>query len=83
MFFSDDDSDVEVSDDLTGDKKAVLEFMQNAQAMELLLIHQCSQKRVNAILESRPFRSWSDLVYKFQSVRYLDTDLLNSAQVSH
>ncbi|XP_003424919.1 SWI/SNF-related matrix-associated actin-dependent regulator of chromatin subfamily A containing DEAD/H box 1 homolog isoform X2 [Nasonia vitripennis] len=80
VFDSDDDSDVEVSNDLTGDKKAVLQFMQNALPTELLLMNQCSQKKVNAIIEARPFDDWRDLVTKFQNIKFLDTDLLNSAQ---
>ncbi|XP_078044960.1 SWI/SNF-related, matrix-associated actin-dependent regulator of chromatin, subfamily a, containing DEAD/H box 1 [Augochlora pura] len=80
VFDSDEDSDMEISNDLTGDKKAVLEFMQNSHTSELLLMSQCSQKKANAILEARPFEDWRDLVQKFQNNRYLDTELLNSAQ---
>lgn len=80
VFDSDEDSDIEVSNELTGDKKAVLEFMQNGLASELLLMSQCSQKKANAIVEARPFANWRDLVDKFQHNRYLDTELLNSAQ---
>lgn len=80
VFDSDEDSDVEVSNELTGDKKAVLEFMQNALISELLLMSQCSQKKANAIMEARPFTDWRDLVRKFQYNKYLDTELLNSAQ---
>jgi len=43
---------------------------------------QCSQKRANAIVEARPFEDWRDLVNKFQNTRYLDTELLNAAQVN-
>lgn len=81
MLHSDEDSDVEISNELTGDKKAVLEFMRNAMPSELLLMSQCSQKRANAIVEARPFEDWKDLVNKFQNTRYLDTELLNAAQV--
>lgn len=55
--------------------------MQNALPTELLLMNQCSQKKVNAIIEARPFDNWKDLVTKFQNIKFLDTDLLNSAQV--
>lgn len=72
---------MEISNDLTADKKAVLEFMQTAIASELLLLSQCSQKRANAIIEARPFENWRDIVTKFQNTRYLDTELLNAAQV--
>ncbi|CAL1684871.1 unnamed protein product [Lasius platythorax] len=81
VFNSDEDSDIEISNELTGDKKAVLEFMQIAMISELLLMSQCSQKRANAIVEARPFKDWRDLVNKFQNTKYLDTELLNAAQV--
>lgn len=82
MFYSDEDSDIEISNELTGDKKAVLEFMRTALPSELLLMSQCSQKRANAIVEARPFQDWRNLVNKFQNTRYLDTELLNAAQVN-
>ncbi|XP_014471797.1 PREDICTED: SWI/SNF-related matrix-associated actin-dependent regulator of chromatin subfamily A containing DEAD/H box 1 homolog isoform X2 [Dinoponera quadriceps] len=77
----DSDEDAEISNELTGDKKAVLKFMQTAVSSELLLMSQCSQKRANAIIEARPFENWKELVNKFQNTRYLDTELLNAAQV--
>ena len=80
VFDSDEDSDIEISNELTGDKKAVLEFMQTGLVSELLLMSHCSQKKANAIVEARPFANWRDLVDKFQHNRYLDTELLNSAQ---
>ncbi|XP_018300308.1 SWI/SNF-related matrix-associated actin-dependent regulator of chromatin subfamily A containing DEAD/H box 1 homolog [Mycetomoellerius zeteki] len=81
VFNSDEDSDVEISNELTGDKKAVLEFMQNAVLAELLLMSQCSLKKAQAIIDARPFEDWRDLVNKFQNTKYLDTELLNAAQV--
>ncbi|XP_071574035.1 SWI/SNF-related matrix-associated actin-dependent regulator of chromatin subfamily A containing DEAD/H box 1 homolog [Temnothorax nylanderi] len=81
VFNSDEDSDVEISNELTGDKKSVLEFMQTALPSELLLMSQCSQKRACAIIDARPFEDWRDLVNKFQNIKYLDTELLNAAQV--
>ncbi|KAL6265092.1 hypothetical protein P5V15_005182 [Pogonomyrmex californicus] len=81
VFNSDEDSDIEISNELTGDKKAVLDFMQTALPSELLLMAQCSQKRANAIIAVRPFEDWRDLVNKFQNTKYLDTELLNAAQV--
>ncbi|XP_076302965.1 LOW QUALITY PROTEIN: SWI/SNF-related matrix-associated actin-dependent regulator of chromatin subfamily A containing DEAD/H box 1 homolog [Lasioglossum baleicum] len=80
VFDSDEDSDIEISNELTADKKAVLEFMQNALTSELLLMSQCSQKKASAITDARPFENWRDLVQKFQNNKYLDTELLNSAQ---
>lgn len=82
MFYSDEDSDIEISNELTGDKKAVLEFMQTALSSELLMMSQCSQKKANAIIHARPFEDWRDLVNKFQNIKYLDTELLNAAQVN-
>lgn len=79
---SDEDSDVEISDKLTNDKKAVLDFMQTALPSELLLMSYCSKTKADAIIKARPFESWSDLVNKFQNTRYLDTELLNAAQVN-
>lgn len=81
LFYSDEDSDVEISNEFTDDKKAILEFMQTALPSELLLMSQCSQKKANAIIESRPFDDWRDLVNKFKNTKYLDTDLLNAADV--
>lgn len=82
LVYSDEDSDIEISNELTGDKKAVLEFMQTALPSELLLMSQCSQKRACAIIHARPFEDWRDLVNKFQNIKYLDTELLNAAQVN-
>ncbi|CAG9857372.1 unnamed protein product [Phyllotreta striolata] len=80
VFDSDEDSDVEVSDDLTGDKKRVLEFFKTANAGELLLMNSCSKKKAEAILELRPFTGWIDLVTKLQTNKNLSGDLLNAAQ---
>ncbi|XP_014209606.1 SWI/SNF-related matrix-associated actin-dependent regulator of chromatin subfamily A containing DEAD/H box 1 homolog [Copidosoma floridanum] len=77
---SDEESDYEVTDDLSGDRQAVMNFLQKALPTELLLLHQCTQKKVNAIIEARPFEGWKDLVYKFQCTKFLDTELLNAAQ---
>ena len=55
--------------------------MQNAMPSELLLMNQCTQKKVDAIVAARPFTSWRDILMKFQNNKYLDTELLNSAQV--
>lgn len=68
VFDSDEDSDVEISDVLTPSKKKVLEFMETATASELQLMHSCSKKKVDALLASRPFTGWIDLVRNFQFV---------------
>jgi len=43
---------------------------------------QCSSKKAQAIIDARPFEDWRDLVNKFQNTKYLDTELLNAAQVN-
>ncbi|CAH1978360.1 unnamed protein product [Acanthoscelides obtectus] len=65
VFDSDEDSDVEISDELTGDKKRVLEFFQSATVNELQLMNSCSKKKGEAIIEARPFTGWVDLVNLF------------------
>ena len=83
FFFSDDDSDVEITDELTVDKESVLDFLNNALAIELLLLNQCTEKKLNAIIEARPFSGWRDLVFKLRSIKHLDTGLLNATQVHY
>lgn len=81
VFDSDDeDSDAEISDVLTGDKKKVLEFFGTGTVNELQLMQFCSKKKAEMIMELRPFTGWIDLVTKLQSNKSLSTDLLNSAQ---
>ncbi|KAK9887995.1 hypothetical protein WA026_000284 [Henosepilachna vigintioctopunctata] len=76
----DDDSDIELSDELTGDKKNVFDFMQNATITELQLMNSCSKKKAEALIDSRPFNGWIDLVQKLENNKNLSTDLLNAAQ---
>ncbi|KAK9739304.1 Helicase conserved C-terminal domain [Popillia japonica] len=80
VYDSDEDSDVDISNELTRDKKRVFEFMQNATSNELQLMTSCSKKKIDAIIASRPFENWIDLVQKLQQNKNLSTDLLNSAQ---
>ncbi|XP_064213319.1 SWI/SNF-related matrix-associated actin-dependent regulator of chromatin subfamily A containing DEAD/H box 1 homolog isoform X2 [Tribolium castaneum] len=80
VFDSDEDSDVEISDELTGDKRKVFEFMQTATESELQLMSFCSKKKAEAIIEARPFTGWVDLVQKLSNNKNLNTDLLNAAQ---
>ncbi|XP_049858991.1 SWI/SNF-related matrix-associated actin-dependent regulator of chromatin subfamily A containing DEAD/H box 1 homolog isoform X1 [Schistocerca gregaria] len=78
--FDSDDSETETTDVSNHDKKKVLEFLSTATIPELKAMSYCSQKKAEAIIEQRPFSSWSDLVEKFQSGKHLGTELLNSAQ---
>ncbi|KAF5291453.1 hypothetical protein FQR65_LT01764 [Abscondita terminalis] len=80
VFDSDEDSDVEISNVLTADKKKVLEFFRTAIPNELQLMTYCSKKKAEAIIECRPFDDWVDLVQKLQQNKNLSTDLLNAAQ---
>lgn len=80
VYDSDEDSDIELSDELTGDRKRVFDFLQTATANELRLMPSCSQKKVDMIMSLRPFKGWIDLVEKIQANKHLSTDLLNGAQ---
>lgn len=80
VYNSDEDSDVEISNELTGDKRKVLEFMQSATDIELQLMNFCSKKKAVAIIHARPFTGWIDLVEKLSNNKNLSTDLLNAAQ---
>lgn len=80
LVVSDEDSDLEISNELTGDKKRVFDFLQTATANELRLMSSCSQKKVDSLLSLRPFRDWIDLVEKIKDNKHLSTDLLNAAQ---
>nr|XP_022916427.1 SWI/SNF-related matrix-associated actin-dependent regulator of chromatin subfamily A containing DEAD/H box 1 homolog [Onthophagus taurus] len=80
VYDSDEDSDVEITKEVTGEKKRVLGFMQTATANELQLMASCSRKKVDAIIACRPFKDWVDLVQKLQQNKNLSTDLLNAAE---
>ncbi|CAG9812421.1 unnamed protein product [Phaedon cochleariae] len=80
VFDSDEDSDVEISDELTGDKKRVFDFFENATINELQLMNSCSKKKAEAIIEARPYAGWVDLVNKLQTNKNMSPDLLNAAQ---
>lgn len=60
--FSDEDSDVELNDELTGDKKKVFDFFETATLNELQLMASCSKKKAEAVVELRPYKGWIDLV---------------------
>lgn len=62
QFSDDEDSDAEITDELTNDKRKVLEFFGTATLNELQLMQYCSKKKGEAIIEERPFTGWIDLV---------------------
>ncbi|XP_072394473.1 SWI/SNF-related matrix-associated actin-dependent regulator of chromatin subfamily A containing DEAD/H box 1 homolog [Diabrotica undecimpunctata] len=80
VFDSDEDSDVEISKELTGDRKKVFDFFQCATINELQLINTCSKKKAEAIIDLRPFADWKDLVTKIENSKNLGGDLLNNGQ---
>ncbi|XP_028136056.1 SWI/SNF-related matrix-associated actin-dependent regulator of chromatin subfamily A containing DEAD/H box 1 homolog [Diabrotica virgifera virgifera] len=80
VFDSDEDSDVEISYELTGDRKKVFDFFQSATLNELQLISTCSKKKAEAIVDLRPFADWKDLITKIENSKNLGGDLLNYGQ---
>lgn len=79
VYDSDADSDTEVSNYMSSSKKKVFDFFNNATTVELLQIPSCTQIRVNAILEARPFEGWRDLVNKLENGKHLNGQILNAA----
>nr|CAD7425837.1 unnamed protein product [Timema monikensis] len=80
--FDSDESEEEltVRHELTQDQKHVLKFLSSATLKELLSMPSCSRKKADAIIGVRPFTSWQDMVDKFQNGKFLNTEILNSAQ---
>lgn len=79
MYFSDDeDSDAEISDELTNDKRKVLEFFETATLNELQLMQYCSKKKGEAIIEERPFTGWVDLVIQVQHLEQFHKILISN-----
>jgi SWI/SNF-related matrix-associated actin-dependent regulator 1 of chromatin subfamily A len=76
---SDSEEEADISNDknLSGDKKKVFEFFCNGTEQELAGIQGCSKKKVQMLVELRPFEGWSDLVRKIQLSKSLSTDMLN------
>jgi len=63
---------------MTDDQKRVFDFFNEGQPAELAAIQGCSKKKVESILELRPYTSWQDLVKKCQMSRQLNTEMLNN-----
>ncbi|KAG8292345.1 ATP-dependent helicase smarcad1 [Homalodisca vitripennis] len=78
--YGDADSDEEISDYLTESKRKVLDFLNTATEGELRIVPSCTVKKIEAIQSMRPFEGWIDLVTKFQTGKFLGTNLLNGAQ---
>lgn len=80
VYDSDEDSDTELSNEMTPQRQDVFDFMNNATMLELLTVKKCSEKKVAAIMELRPFASWADLRKKFETYKTLSADILNNCQ---
>lgn len=85
IYDSGDDSDErENEDDVTPAKanarKVVAEFFNEATIAELMAIPSCSKKKAEAVVENRPYGSWSALVEKFETRKNLAPALLNGAK---
>ncbi|XP_042909421.1 SWI/SNF-related matrix-associated actin-dependent regulator of chromatin subfamily A containing DEAD/H box 1 homolog isoform X2 [Parasteatoda tepidariorum] len=76
--YDSEDSDIECN--LTAAHAAVLRFFQEASFDELSSIPGCSKKKVDAILNLKPFTNWLDLVQKLSNDKALSPDLLNGAK---
>jgi len=84
VYHSDSDDDPDMSNDnsrLTDDKRRVLNFFNKGTEQELACIQGCSKKKVENILELRPYEGWADLVQKLNLSKNLNTDMLNNATV--
>ncbi len=60
---SEEDNEYEIDEDnLSDDKRRVLSFFNKGTSHELAAIQGCSKKKVENILELRPYTGWGDLV---------------------
>lgn len=81
VFNSDDeDSDDAPSFHMTKDRREVFNFINKASVNELQQIKSCSLKKIDTILELRPFRDWQHMMQSFQSHKTLSAEVLNYCQ---
>uniref|UniRef100_A0A182JVJ0 SWI/SNF-related matrix-associated actin-dependent regulator of chromatin subfamily A containing DEAD/H box 1 homolog n=1 Tax=Anopheles christyi TaxID=43041 RepID=A0A182JVJ0_9DIPT len=83
VFDSDEDSDGHGGyshGKLSNERKNVVEFLNTAGLNELICVKTLSMKKIDLLLEQRPFKDWSNLVEKLKSHRSLQTELLNYTQ---
>ncbi|XP_045609642.2 SWI/SNF-related matrix-associated actin-dependent regulator of chromatin subfamily A containing DEAD/H box 1 homolog [Procambarus clarkii] len=76
----DDESGGEEDPKKTGDRHLVLKFFNEASVGELAAIGGCSRKKAEVIAQIRPFKDWTDIVYKFQTEKFISAELLNEAK---
>ncbi|EDV32223.1 uncharacterized protein Dana_GF14153 [Drosophila ananassae] len=77
--YDSDDSDTEMATKMTGQRKKVFQFMNEATILELQSVKTLSEKKASAIVELRPFSDWAELRRKLESNK-ISADLLNYAQ---
>ncbi|XP_017152064.1 SWI/SNF-related matrix-associated actin-dependent regulator of chromatin subfamily A containing DEAD/H box 1 homolog [Drosophila miranda] len=77
--YDSDDSDSEMATKMTGQRKKVFQFMNEATIVELQSVKTLSEKKATLIIEQRPFGDWAGLRKKLESIR-MSGDLLNYAQ---
>ena len=76
------DSDLSLSDDEDGKSisakmmEKVLKFFQESSEEELATISRCSTKKASLIIGMRPFKSWKDLLNKFDNTKLLNRDIV-------
>uniref|UniRef100_A0A182SDV6 Helicase ATP-binding domain-containing protein n=1 Tax=Anopheles maculatus TaxID=74869 RepID=A0A182SDV6_9DIPT len=83
VFDSDEDSDGHGGyshGKLAVERKGVLDFLNSAALHEMVCIKKLSMKKIELLLELRPFKDWGNLVDKLKSHRSLQTDILNYTQ---
>ncbi|XP_049534531.1 SWI/SNF-related matrix-associated actin-dependent regulator of chromatin subfamily A containing DEAD/H box 1 homolog [Anopheles darlingi] len=81
VFDSDEDSDGAYSSTkLTPERSGVLSFLNTATQQELTNVKSLSTKKIDSLVELRPFKDWSDLISKLRSHRQLQTEILNNTQ---
>ncbi|XP_042229687.1 SWI/SNF-related matrix-associated actin-dependent regulator of chromatin subfamily A containing DEAD/H box 1 homolog [Homarus americanus] len=80
VYDSEEDSGGEESTANTGDRQLVLQFFNEASIGELSAVGGCSKKKAEVISQIRPFKDWTDIVYKFQTGKYVGPELLNEAK---
>ncbi|XP_053676032.1 SWI/SNF-related matrix-associated actin-dependent regulator of chromatin subfamily A containing DEAD/H box 1 homolog [Anopheles nili] len=81
VFDSDEDSDGGYNHaKLAKDRKGVVEFLNTATLNEMICVKTLSMKKIDLLVEMRPFRDWSNLVEKLKTHRSLQTEILNNTQ---
>lgn len=65
---------------MTKDRRNVFDFINTAKHVEFQSVRGCTARKIDMILELRPFSSWINLIQKIQGHKYLSTDLLNACQ---